>query len=349
MEPRHTTPMRATDLLVPTPAGLFCAPAGVHIDPVRAVDRALITHGHSDHARAGHGAVLATGETLAIMAARYGEGFTGARQAVGYGETVRIGEVDFTFVPAGHVLGSAQIRASWRGLSIVVSGDYKRQPDPTCAPYEPVRCHVFISEATFGLPVFRHPSAEGEIAKLMASLALFPERTHLLGAYSLGKAQRLIALLRGAGYDQPVYLHGAMTKLCALYQALGVDLGDLRPAAGQPKAALAGAVVLCPPSALTDLWSRRMADPVTAYASGWMRIRARAKQSGVELPLVISDHVDWNDLTETIPLTGCEELWITHGEEGALLRWAEIVGLPARPLHLVGYGDEEQDNVEAAP
>jgi putative mRNA 3-end processing factor len=338
--------MRLSELLCSTPQGLYCPPADVFIDPLRPVARALVTHGHSDHARAGHGAVLATDATLKIMAERYGPGFAGATQAAAYGEEVRIGEVSFRFVPAGHVFGSAQIVVEHGGCRIVASGDYKRQADPTAAPFELVPCDVFISEATFGLPVFRHPPAEAEIGKLLASLRLFPERAHLVGAYALGKAQRVIALLRQAGYDRPIFIHGAMARLCRLYEAEGIDLGPLTPVAGQPKKALEGQIVVCPPSAITDVWSRRMGEPVTCFASGWMRVRARARQRGVELPLVISDHVDWDDLTDTVQATGCNELWVTHGQEDALVRWAELMGLKARPLHLVGYGEDEAEEGE---
>jgi len=309
---------------------------------MRPVARALITHGHSDHARAGHGAVLATRETLAIMAARYGEDFCGTRQVAEPGRPIDLGGVTATFHPAGHVLGSAQIAFEARGLRIVVSGDYKRAADPTCAPFEPVRCEVFISEATFALPVFRHPDADGEVAKLLRSAAMFPERAHLVGAYPLGKAQRLVALIRAGGHQAPVYLHGAMEKLTRLYEANGVALGDVRLVRDVDPKTLAGSIVLCPPGALGDLWSRKLPDPVAAYASGWMRIRARARQSGAELPLVVSDHADWPDLQRTVLETGCAELWVTHGQEEALVHWAKGQGLAARPLHLVGYGEEEE-------
>ena len=209
----YLNPMRASELLLPTPAGLCCPKGKFHIDPVRPVERALITHGHSDHARAGHGAVLATPETLGLMRLRYGADFAGSTQAVAYGETLRLGGVDVTFHPAGHVLGSAQIAVGANGRRIVASGDYKDVADPTCAPFALVRCDVFITEATFGLPVFRHGDPQAEIAKLMRSVAVFPERAHLVGAYSLGKAQRVIALIRAAGYEAPIYLHGAMEKI----------------------------------------------------------------------------------------------------------------------------------------
>src|SRR5262249_14937812 len=198
---------------------------------------------------------------------------------------------------AGHVLGSAQIRVECNGLRVVASGDYKDVPDPTCVPFELIPCDVFITEATFGLPVFRHHDAQGELAKLLRSVALFPERAHLVGAYSLGKAQRVIAMLRQAGYAAPVYLHGAMERITRYYESRGIALGELRAVRGTAKAGLAGTITVCPPSALNDLWTRRFPDPVPAFASGWMRVRARARQRGVELPLVISDHADWDGLT----------------------------------------------------
>ncbi|HEY1542456.1 MAG TPA: ligase-associated DNA damage response exonuclease [Xanthobacteraceae bacterium] len=333
--------MRPHDLLVPTPAGLCCPPGGFHIDPLWPVEKALITHGHSDHARPGHGAVLATQETLDLMRLRYGDGFAGTIQAVRYGEPLTLGGVAVTFHPAGHVLGSAQIRVAQDGLSMVASGDYKDVADPTCAPFELVACDVFITEATFGLPVFRHGDPRGEIAKLLRSVALFPERAHLVGAYSLGKAQRVIALIRQAGYEQPIYLHGALETITRYY-AQCMELGELRLVRGADKAALAGAIVLCPPSALKDLWARRFPEPVTAFASGWMRVRARARQGGVELPLVISDHADWDGLCATIAATGASEIWVTHGAEDALVHWCGTRGLTARPLRMVGYGEEDE-------
>ncbi|RDJ24931.1 ligase-associated DNA damage response exonuclease [Bosea caraganae] len=340
---------RPSDLLIPTPAGLYCPPADIHIDPVRPVARAMITHGHSDHARAGHGAVLATRETLEIMALRYGEGFTNSRQVAEPGAVTRIGLVDFRFVPAGHVLGSAQIVVECNGLRIVASGDYKRERDPTCAGFEPVPCDIFITEATFGLPVFRHPPAHAEVAKLLESVRLFPERTHIVGAYSLGKAQRVMALIREAGYDRPIYIHGAVAKLTEFYEAEGAPVGDIRPVVAAERKALGGEIVICPPSAIQDLWARKFPDPVTAFASGWMRVRARARQKGVELPLIISDHADWDHLQATIRETGAGEIWVTHGEADALAHWCGTVGLKAKPLHLVGYGDEGEAEPEAAP
>lgn len=321
--------------------GLWVEPGGFHIDPVRGVDRAVITHGHSDHARGGHTHVLATPETLAIMESRLGEGSGAHKQPLPYGRSLKVGEVTVTLVPAGHVLGSAQVVVEWRGSRVVVSGDYKRRRDPTCAPFEPVPCDAFVTEATFGLPVFRHPPAEEEVAKLLHSVALYPDRSHIVGAYALGKAQRVIALLREAGWEKPLWLHGALIPLCELYERHGVTLGDLRPATGASKDELKGQIVLSTPSAVQDKWSRRMPDPVVAYASGWMRVRQRARQKGVELPLVISDHCDWDELCQTLLDVQAPEVWVTHGREEALVHWATGQGFRARPLHLVGFEEED--------
>jgi putative mRNA 3-end processing factor len=334
--------MHPEDLLLPTPAGVCCKLGGFHIDPTRPVDKAVITHGHSDHARAGHGAVLATQETLDLMRLRYGESFAGTVQAIKYGETVTLGGVKVTLHPAGHVLGSAQIAVEANGLRAVASGDYKNVADPTCVPFALVPCDLFITEATFGLPVFRHGDPDAEVAKLLRSVALFPDRAHLVGAYSLGKAQRLIALIRKAGYEKPIYLHGAMEKITRYYQDRGIDLGRVELARGVGKSELAGTITLCPPSTLKEVWSRRFPDPVACFASGWMRVRARARQYLVELPLVISDHADWDGLTATIAATGASDIWVTHGQEDALVHWSMTQGLRARPLDIVGYGDEDE-------
>ncbi len=340
---------RAADLLNLTPQGLYCPAGGFHVDPVRPVERALITHGHSDHARAGHAAVMATAETLAIMGVRYGADFAGTTQTAELGEVVRVGDVTVTFVPAGHVLGSAQILIEQGRCRLVVSGDYKRARDPTCLPFEPVACDVFITEATFGLPVFRHPEARGEVDKLLESVRVFPERAHLVGAYALGKAQRVMKLVREAGYSEPIYIHGAMERLTTFYQEAGIDLGPIVKVAAADRASLKGAIVLCPPSAIQDLWARKFPDPVAAFASGWMRVRARARQKGVELPLIVSDHCDWDELCATIREVGAEEVWVTHGQEDALVHWCLSRGIRAKPLHMLGYGDEEGESAADEP
>jgi putative mRNA 3-end processing factor len=331
-------PSHAPDWITPRPEGLYLPSIDAWIDPHRAVGRALITHGHADHARAGHGTVLATAETLSIMAQRFGPQPGG--QAARLGEAMDLGGITARFVPAGHVLGSAQIVLERAGCRVVVSGDYKRRTDPTCAAFEPVPCDIFITEATFGLPVFRHPDTRAEVGKLLAALGANPDRCVLVGAYALGKAQRLIAELRAAGHDAPIYLHGAMVALCDLYEAHGVALGDLRPVGTLKAAALRGHIIIAPPSALNDRWSRRLPDPITAMASGWMRVRQRAVQRGVELPLIISDHADWDELTATIAEINPGEVWVTHGREEALLHWCTLHQRRARALELVGREDE---------
>lgn len=329
-----------SDWLKAESTGIYLPGADAWVDPARPVARAIITHGHSDHARSGHGQVWATAETLAIMAVRYGPQAGG--QALAYGERTEIGGIGVSLHPAGHVLGSAQARLECGGSVVVVSGDYKRATDPTCMPFEVVPCDVFITEATFGLPVFVHPPALDEIGRALARLSESEGRCLLIGAYALGKAQRVIALLRQAGWERPIYLHGAMEKLCALYEAHGVRLGELRAVAGTKPAELVGEVAVAPPSALADRWSRKLPDPIVAMASGWMQVRARARQRGVELPLVISDHAGWDELTATLLEVRPREVWVTHGRDDALVHWCSLNQMKARALHLVGREDEAE-------
>ncbi|WP_415017508.1 ligase-associated DNA damage response exonuclease [Aestuariivirga sp.] len=326
--------------LRPEAKGLYCAPGDFYIDPLAPVERAVITHGHSDHARPGHNKVLATAETLAIMRARLGEGAGRTQQPLALGERLTINDVTLWLAPAGHVLGSAQVVLEHKGRRAVISGDYKRRADATCTGFEVVPCDLFVTEATFALPVFVHESDAHEMAKLMASLAAFPERTHQIGAYGLGKCQRLISMMRSVGYDRTIWLHGAMKPLCDLYERHGVSLGDLR-LVSEANHDLAGEVVIAPPSAIGDRWSRRFAEPLPAFASGWMRIRARARQRGVELPLIISDHADWPELVQTIRDVGAGEIWITHGRDDALTLQCQAMGLTAKALAMVGFSEED--------
>ena len=331
--------------LYPTPKGLYCEPGNFFIDPATPVDRAIITHGHSDHARPGHSRVLATPETVDIMQVRLGPDGAGAFQALPLGQRLELGDVTVSLAAAGHILGSAQVVMDYNGQRAVFSGDYKRSADPTCAPFEVVPCDLFVTEATFALPVFTHEPAAGEVDRLLASMAQHPERTHLVGAYGLGKCQRIIKVCREAGYAAPIHLHGALKELTELYQRHGVDMGEIRvvdPAAKVKAKDYAGALVLCPPSAVSDRWSRRFDDPVTAFASGWMRIRGRVRQTGVELPLVVSDHADWPELLDTIMETGAEEVWITHGREDALAYQLGLMGRKAKALSLAGLDDESE-------
>ncbi len=326
------------DLLRETRSGLWCAPGGFHIDPSRPAEHAVITHAHADHARRGHGAVLATPGTVAAMRTRYGADCALRLQEAPEGVALRVGEVTVTLAPAGHILGSAQVVLEWRGLRVVVSGDYKRRPDPTCLPFEPVRCDLFVTEATFALPVFRHPDAGGEIGRLLDSVALFPERCHLVGVYSLGKCQRVIALLRRAGWDRPLWIHPALEPLCALYEAQGVALGPLRRIDADLQGALAGEIVLCPPGAGGDR-VRGLPDPVIAQASGWMGLRRHTRQRGVELPLVVSDHADWDELTQTLDDVSAPRVWVTHGRADALAYHAAGRGIEAEAIPAAGRGE----------
>ena len=340
--------MQADKWLQPRDNGLYCVAADCYIDPTVPVNRALITHGHADHAIGGHHCVVATAPTIAIMRTRYGEDMAQTVEALDYGHTIELGDPDdpvsCTFYPAGHILGSAQILLSYRGTRVVISGDYKRQPDPTCPPFTAINCDVFITEATFALPVFKHPPIEQECKKLLQSLALFPERCHLVGVYALGKCQRMILGLRALGYNQPIYLHGAQRRLCDLYEEHGIRLGQLIDVADvADKSELAGEIVLAPPSALSDRWSRSLPEVRKAMASGWMQIRARAHQRQVELPLIVSDHCDWQALLDTIDEVSPGEVWITHGREDALLHQLTSQGVKARALSLIGYDEDATD------
>ena len=325
-----------------TDKGLYCVPADLYIDPLEPVKNAAVTHGHADHARPGHFIVYATAATIEIMQTRYGNDMAIATIEVTFKQLLKLGSkqdpVFMTFYPAGHILGSGQILLEYRQSRIVISGDYKRTPDPSCEAFEAVPCDVFVTEATFGLPVFNHPPIEQEVEKLLNSLKVFPEQCHLVGCYALGKCQRLILALRQAGYHKPLFLHGALVNLCNLYAKYGFQLGELLTVSSvENKADLAGEIVLAPPSALNDRWSRSLPKVKTAMASGWMQIRARSKQRKAELALIISDHCDWNELVNTIQEINPKEVWVTHGREEALVYQAQKLGFKAKALSLVEY------------
>lgn len=323
---------------------LYCIPADCYIDPQEPVARAIITHGHADHARSGHGKVYATPETIAIMRTRYYTNEETQETALQYGERYDLGQgVTLWFASAGHILGSAQAVLEYQGQRVVAAGDFKRHPDPTCAPFEVVPCDVFITEATFALPVFQHPPLEREVDKLMRSMAALPDRTHIVGVYALGKCQRVMKTLRLAGYAPPFYLHGALKRLTELYESYGQDFGEWELVSEIPRSdkdRFAGKIVLCPPAQINDRWSRRFANPLPTVASGWMQIRARARQKRAEMALVVSDHADWDDLLRTCEETKAGDIWITHGRVEALEYALKQRGIRAKSLDLIGMEEE---------
>lgn len=321
---------------------LYIDPIKSYIDPMKPVERAIITHGHADHARAGHKHVLATPQTIEIMKKRYGENCANHFQSLDFGTPLKIDNVTITLYPAGHILGSAQVLIEYKGIRVVFTGDYKTRADDTAKAFELVPCDLFVTEATFALPVFQHPDPKDEISKLLRSVRQNPERCHVIGAYALGKAQRIIKLIRNMGYDAPIYLHGAQVKLCDYYESEGIKLGDLRKALDIVKDDFKGNIVIAPPSAIKDRWEHRLPDPVVCCASGWMSVKQRAKQSLVELPLIVSDHADWNELTQTIKDTGANDVWVTHGREEALVHWCKQNGIRAAPLSIQGRDDETE-------
>jgi len=320
---------------------LYISPINTYIDPSKPVENAIITHGHADHAKPGHKNVLATKETINIMKIRYGENCAQNFQELKLKKSLKIDDVEITFYPAGHILGSVQVLAEYKGEKINFTGDYKTKNDKTCENFEPVRCHTLVTEATFGLPVFQHPNEHNEIKKLLRSLELFPNRPHIVGVYALGKAQRIIGLLRQQKYDKEVFIHGALEKLCNYYVEEKIFLGKLLKTNLKDKKEYQGQIILAPPSAIKNVWSRKFEDPIICQASGWMSIKQRAKQSLVELPLIISDHADWNELTQYIKLTGAENVYVTHGREEAIVHWCKMNQINGLALSLSGREDEE--------
>ena len=320
---------------------LYISPINTYIDPSKPVENAIITHAHADHAKPGHKNVLATKETINIMKIRYGENCAQNFQELKLNKSLKIDDVEITFYPAGHILGSVQVLAEYKGEKINFTGDYKTKNDKTCENFEPVRCHTLVTEATFGLPVFQHPNEHNEIKKLLRSLELFPNRPHIVGVYALGKAQRIIGLLRQQKYDKEVFIHGALEKLCNYYVEEKIFLGKLLKTNLKDKKEYQGQIILAPPSAIKNVWSRKFEDPIICQASGWMSIKQRAKQSLVELPLIISDHADWNELTQYIKLTGAENVYVTHGREEAIVHWCKMNQINGLALSLSGREDEE--------
>jgi putative mRNA 3-end processing factor len=327
----------ADDLVVQRPEGLYCPPGDFYIDPWRPVARAVITHAHSDHARFGHGHYLAAAPAEGVLRARLGDI---TLQTLHYGETIRHHGVTLSLHPAGHVLGSAQVRLEHGGRVWVASGDYKVAPDPTCTPFEPVRCDVFITESTFGLPIYRWCPDDELFADIDAWWARNVEhgRASVLACYSFGKAQRVLA-----GIDPsigPVIVHGAVEPLNRAYRAAGVSLPDTMMVTDvQDKADLRRCLVVCPPSAVASPWIRRFGHAQTAFASGWMQVRGNRRRGGYDRGFPLSDHVDWPGLLQAIEATGAQRIIVTHGSAPALVRYLAARGLQAEAF-ATEYGDD---------
>ena len=332
------------DLVVARPQGLYCPPGDFYIDPWRPVPRAVITHAHADHARRGHGAYLASAAGAGVLRARLGEI---SLQALDYGAAVHLNGVRVSLHPAGHVLGSAQVRIEHGGQVWVASGDYfasgAGDANPTCAPFEPLRCHCFITESTFGLPIYRWRPQREVMAEIDAWWRANADagRASLLLAYSFGKAQRLLA-----GVDSgigPIVVHGAVEPLNAAYRAAGVALPPtLRLEQIGDKALLQRALVIAPPAVHGSAWARRLGDHSDAFASGWMALRGRRRRMGVDRGFVLSDHADWPGLQGAIAATGAQRVIVTHGYEAVMVRWLQAQGLQAESFRTeFGVDDDE--------
>ena len=325
-----------------TDRGLYCEAADLYIDPWLPVDRALITHAHGDHARWGSRQYLASREGARVLRTRLGE--QASIELLDYGETRDVNGVRLTLVPAGHILGSAQVRLERLGEVWVVSGDYKTEPDPTCTAFEPVRCHTFVTESTFGLPIYRWSAQQQTFADMRAWWRENAEqgRASLVYAYALGKAQRVLAGMLGADIG-PVFTHGAVERLTLDYRASGVALHETAPVWAQPKGtSYAGALIVAPPSAAGSTWLRRFGDVSTAFASGWMQVRGARRRRAIDRGFVLSDHVDWPALLGAIEATGAECVWVTHGYREQVVRYLVELGLNARSVasHWEGENDE---------
>jgi putative mRNA 3-end processing factor len=326
-----------------SPRGLYCAAGDFYVDPWEPVDRALITHAHGDHARWGSKSYLTAADGERVLRTRLGD--SASLDTIAYGQSVSINGVRVSFHPAGHILGSSQIRAEHRGEVWVVSGDYKTDPDATCVPFELVRCHTFVTESTFGLPIYRWCAQEEIFTDLVDwwSANAAAGRASIVFAYALGKAQRILAGLITAPVG-PIYTHGAVEKLTRDYRALGVTLPPTTHAASMPRGHdFAGSLILAPPSAAGTTWLRRFGEYSTAFVSGWMQIRGTRRRRSVDRGFALSDHVDWPSLLETIAATGAERVWVTHGFREALVRWLREHGVEAASIASRWEGEEEMD------
>ena len=328
--------------------GLYCKAGDFYIDPWKPVANAVITHAHGDHARWGCERYLCSREGAGVLRTRIGP--EAAIRGVEWGESVDIGGIRVSLHPAGHILGSAQVRVEYRGEVWVASGDYKTTPDATCTPFELVRCHTFITESTFGLPIYRWPPESEIFADIVAwwTANRAVGRTSMLFAYALGKAQRLLAGLADADVG-PVYTHGAVERLNADYRGAGVRIAATTYAGSMPRGhAFAGSLVVAPPSAAGSTWMRRFGEISTGFASGWMRVRGIRRRRAVDRGFVLSDHVDWPSLLAAVEGTGAERVWVTHGTREPLVRLLTERGLEARAIASQWKGEEDTDPVEIA-
>jgi len=328
-------------LIEPTSSGLYCAAGDFHIDPWAPVERAVITHAHADHLHPGSRSYLSTEASRALVLHRLGADVRLA--AVAYGEVTDINGVRVSLHPAGHILGSAQVRVEYRGEVWVASGDYKRASDPTCAPFEPVRCHTFITEATFALPVFRWDPPERtmlEICQWWDEMRA-ARRPAVLFGYALGKAQRVLAELARCT-DRPVYVHGALVDLVDAYRAAGVRIVDTKPATAEARGkSFAGELIVAPLSARGSIWMRRFGDHSSAFASGWMRIRGARRRRGYDRGFALSDHADWDGLVDTVAGTRADRVFVTHGYTDAFAGFLAGRGVDAHAWRTQYEGEPE--------
>ena len=334
-------------LIEPTASGLHCAAGGFHIDPWAPVERAVITHAHGDHLRPGSGAYLCTRASHALLAHRLGS--AAAVTAVAHGEAVDINGVRVSLHPAGHILGSAQVRVEYKGEVWVASGDYKRAPDPTCDPFEPVRCHTFITEATFALPLFRWDPPDVTCREILAWWDEMRDagRAAVLFGYALGKAQRVLS-----GLDPsigPIFTHGAVERMTGYYRDAGIQLPPTSPVGTAPVGTeWSRAMVVAPPAAGGSGWMRRFAPYSTGFVSGWMRVRGARRRRAVDRGFALSDHADWPALLATIDATGAEQVWVTHGFTAVMTRWLEEHGRKAQTVATYWEGEQDDAPVEEA-
>lgn len=328
-------------LITVRPEGLYCAAGNFYIDPWKPVDTALITHAHADHAYSGHAHYYATAISEGILRRRLGKDIN--LSGVAYGDPIKLGDTWISFHSAGHVLGSAQVRVEHKGEVWAISGDYKRDADPSCDPFEVVECDTFITESTFGLPIYRWDSGEVTAEQICQWWQGDPTRPSLLFCYSFGKSQRVLAELTKFT-DKTVYLHGAVHNLTEIYREVGVKMLPTIPVSQMEKSyKFEGDLIISPPSGHRSSWMKRFKRPQTAFASGWMAVRGARRRRGYERGFVLSDHADWPGLIETVEQTKAQTVYVTHGQNDVLSRYlSESMGIAASPLKTLFEGETDE-------